>query len=577
MRGALARVVTVSPRKTLRHAAHLRDEWGYDQGSMPLLVLEDRSVRGLDGAVQARVARLARDLGDDLPCRVRAGSGGGAATVAVEVWRWCERMSQSARAASIDQALDSAFDSLAERMARAQSTGLMQGDLDVQEFLVRERVFGTNAFKGSGDLRFVFRMVPAEAFERLELTGRSGICFLDDVTHEITTALRFPELGGDEMALVRERRLLLDRFDGLDELALELEIVDASGAFRRVRQLRVPVLGAFASLDDALAHARQRSPGLFLGRDPRSGSPYLAWKSPAGRLTVLDFPTHNTDIDFALVEGFPPAELAPREGRSWREVLRCPDCESELPWSDGAHLACRLCGARFPVENGVPRFLVGSHAPQPLHDNEVWAPNPSPKVLFYFLLKHRGGLVLDCGAGNGSLRAPNLINLEVFPFRNTTLVADGERLPFRDGSIDAILSSAVLEHVADPFAYCAELRRVLKPGGEVRIDSAFLQPYHACPDHYFATTASGLRTAARGFRAVGLGVGPHQAPFVMLQTLLSTYARHIGDEEGRKRFLSTPVGELLHLPPGAGPLDMRLSPRSAPVLAAGFYLHGVKS
>jgi ubiquinone/menaquinone biosynthesis C-methylase UbiE len=44
-------------------------------------------------------------------------------------------------------------------------------------------------------------------------------------------------------------------------------------------------------------------------------------------------------------------------------------------------------------------------------------------------------------------------------------VGVGERLPFEDGSFDAILSLDVFEHVQDVSGVMAECRRVLAPGG----------------------------------------------------------------------------------------------------------------
>lgn len=56
--------------------------------------------------------------------------------------------------------------------------------------------------------------------------------------------------------------------------------------------------------------------------------------------------------------------------------------------------------------------------------------------------------------------------------------ADGRRLPFRDASFDTVLSHAVIEHVADPAAYLAEARRVLKPGGTLFLQTApYLSPH----------------------------------------------------------------------------------------------------
>lgn len=41
----------------------------------------------------------------------------------------------------------------------------------------------------------------------------------------------------------------------------------------------------------------------------------------------------------------------------------------------------------------------------------------------------------------------------------------GERLPFPAGAFDAVLAQDILEHVRDPMAVLAEIRRVLKPDG----------------------------------------------------------------------------------------------------------------
>lgn len=54
----------------------------------------------------------------------------------------------------------------------------------------------------------------------------------------------------------------------------------------------------------------------------------------------------------------------------------------------------------------------------------------------------------------------------------TFLQANGQFLPFRDGQFDAVLSHAVIEHVADAAQYLAECRRVLNPSGWMYLSTA---------------------------------------------------------------------------------------------------------
>lgn len=97
-------------------------------------------------------------------------------------------------------------------------------------------------------------------------------------------------------------------------------------------------------------------------------------------------------------------------------------------------------------------------------------------------------MVLDAGAGYRKLPYENVINLEIYDYPSTDVLATGDQLPFEECVFDAVLSLAVLEHVRDPFANAREIQRVLKPGGKVLAMVPFLQAEHGYPSHYFNAT-----------------------------------------------------------------------------------------
>ncbi|CPR12914.1 methyltransferase type 11 [Mycobacterium bohemicum DSM 44277] len=47
--------------------------------------------------------------------------------------------------------------------------------------------------------------------------------------------------------------------------------------------------------------------------------------------------------------------------------------------------------------------------------------------------------------------------------------ADAQRLPLRDDTVDAVVSTAVLQLVPNPTAALAEMARVLRPGGRLAV------------------------------------------------------------------------------------------------------------
>ncbi len=101
----------------------------------------------------------------------------------------------------------------------------------------------------------------------------------------------------------------------------------------------------------------------------------------------------------------------------------------------------------------------------------------------------KGKRVLDVGSGQGidlahfALEGARAVGIDLTPrhveltrahlaalsLEAETLIADAERLPFRDQAFDWISSNGVLHHTPDIRAALREIRRVLRPGGEIRV------------------------------------------------------------------------------------------------------------
>jgi SAM-dependent methyltransferase len=109
------------------------------------------------------------------------------------------------------------------------------------------------------------------------------------------------------------------------------------------------------------------------------------------------------------------------------------------------------------------------------------------------------GLILDCGGGNRQVGDDRYINFEYLKYELADVYGDGHALPFKNDSFDLILSQAVMEHMRDPFGAAAEIRRVLKPGGILYAEAAFMQPLHAVPYHFFNATAWGIEELFKDF------------------------------------------------------------------------------
>jgi len=93
-----------------------------------------------------------------------------------------------------------------------------------------------------------------------------------------------------------------------------------------------------------------------------------------------------------------------------------------------------------------------------------------------------------------------------------------DALPFKDGSIDTVISCNVLEHIFDYMHLTREMRRIMAPDGSLIGFVPFWVGYHADPHDYFRYTAESLERIllASGFGACTIrtvGQGPFLANF----------------------------------------------------------------
>jgi len=206
------------------------------------------------------------------------------------------------------------------------------------------------------------------------------------------------------------------------------------------------------------------------------------------------------------------------------EILRCPVCAGTLD-VDGTGLRCAACGARYPVEDGMPRMLddrlpgieakrreiagwqamakaqtwyepngeVDAHLPYLNRDlgwdDKNWRATEHSFTLLLEGYIRPGMRVLEVGAAKAwasqhlvplgceyfatdILDDPNIglgrgafYEARVGPFGRVQ--ADGEHLPFVSGSFDLVYCVAALHHALDLRAMVREMARVTRRGGWV--------------------------------------------------------------------------------------------------------------
>ena len=203
---------------------------------------------------------------------------------------------------------------------------------------------------------------------------------------------------------------------------------------------------------------------------------------------------------------------------SLRTLLVCPTCRGALAAGE-TELRCANCRRQFPIVRGVPIFLPegaevvmmpAGHSSNPI----------GPE--FEEILARGDGLVLHLGAGSTATRYPHCIEFEHRIFRHTDIVGDAHALPFREASFDRVMAFNVFEHLRAPARAATEILRVLKPGVSLDIHTAFLQPLHEEPRHYYNATEYGVREWFGDFQIEKCEVSANFSPGVMLGFLTAS-------------------------------------------------------
>ncbi|MCU0430608.1 MAG: class I SAM-dependent methyltransferase [Cytophagaceae bacterium] len=117
----------------------------------------------------------------------------------------------------------------------------------------------------------------------------------------------------------------------------------------------------------------------------------------------------------------------------------------------------------------------------------------------------------DFGCGNSpyeSLILPHVkkyykIDLEENPRAEIHIKPTGA-IAMEDNTVDAVLSTQVLEHVPDPVLYLSESKRILKSDGILILSTHGYWMYHPDPTDYWRWTSSGLKKVVeqQGFEVI---------------------------------------------------------------------------
>lgn len=256
------------------------------------------------------------------------------------------------------------------------------------------------------------------------------------------------------------------------------------------------------------------------------------------------------------------------------ELLECPTCHGAglmAAPDESMALICQNCGELYPFCNNHPvlisatnsifprsAYVARPEAPTAVRQTglsnsiteaitwrlNAWTPSRSVNLARGRIVKaladklatnsHRRILIVGGGTQKEELeqafginQRPWCVYTDIDIRSDVDVFADAHDQPFKSNSFDAVITTAVLEHVLYPERVAAEIHRVLKVGGLLYSELPFMQQVHEGAYDFTRYNLSGHRRLLNGFEEIeaGMVAGPGTALVWAIESLLFCFTR----------------------------------------------------
>lgn len=159
------------------------------------------------------------------------------------------------------------------------------------------------------------------------------------------------------------------------------------------------------------------------------------------------------------------------------DLLICPACGAEKLYETNTRLTCSGCGKSYRRDSDKIFFTEN------YFDVDNWESKSSefdilkrgassyrridnirgPRIRDLKSYLKIDGIALNLGAGADNYEG--YVNIDLGRYPSVHIVSSLEKIPYKDASVDLLVSNSVLEHIYNYKTVVDEIYRVLKPGG----------------------------------------------------------------------------------------------------------------